>query len=103
MLEGVWAGVPMLCFPLLTDQFTNQQLVVREWRVGVPIGDRGAVFADEVKARIEGVMSVKEGEELWEAVEKARATLKAAMAHGGSSQWSFDDFINELARRCGGY
>ncbi|XP_047045293.1 UDP-glycosyltransferase 86A1-like [Lolium rigidum] len=102
VLESVWAGVPMLCFPLLTDQFTNRRLVVREWRVGVPIGDRGSVFTDEVRARIEGVMSGKEGEELRQAVKKVRATLEAAAAPGGSSQRSFDEFIDELTRRCGG-
>ena len=32
ILESAWAGVPMLCFPLLTDQITNRRLVVREWR-----------------------------------------------------------------------
>ncbi|XBJ07445.1 hypothetical protein VPH35_012964 [Triticum aestivum] len=102
LLESVWSGVPMLCFPLLTHQFTNRRLVVREWHVGVPIGDRGAVFADEVRARIEGVMSGKEGEELREAVKKVRATLEAATAHGGSSQRSFDKFVHELMRCCGG-
>ncbi|KAM0852110.1 hypothetical protein ACQ4PT_051980 [Festuca glaucescens] len=102
MLESVWAGVPMLCFPLLTDQFTNHRLVVREWRVGVSIGDRGAVFTDEVRARIEGVMSGKEGEELQQAVKKVRATLEAAAAPSGSSQRSFDEFVDELTRRCGG-
>ncbi|XP_037483673.1 UDP-glycosyltransferase 86A1-like isoform X2 [Triticum dicoccoides] len=100
VLESVWAGVPMLCFPLLTDQFTNRRLVVREWRVGMPIGDRGAVFADEVRARIEGIMSGKEGEELREAVKNVRATLEAATTHGGSSQQSFDEFVDELTRRC---
>ena len=92
----------MLCFPLLTDQITNRRLVVREWRVGVTIGDRGAVFADEVKARIERVMSGKEGKDLGEAVKKVRATLEAAAAPGGSSQRSFDEFVDELTRRCGG-
>ncbi|VAH01465.1 unnamed protein product [Triticum turgidum subsp. durum] len=100
VLESVWAGVPMLCFPLLTDQFTNRRLVVREWRVGMPIGDRGAVFADEVRARIEGIMSGKEGEKLREAVKNVRATLEAATTHGGSSQQSFDEFVDELTRRC---
>uniref|UniRef100_R7W230 Cytokinin-O-glucosyltransferase 2 n=1 Tax=Aegilops tauschii TaxID=37682 RepID=R7W230_AEGTA len=97
--EGVadasgWRGV--------AGAFTNRRLVVREWRVGVPIGDRGAVFADEVRARIEGVMSGKEGEELREAVKKMRATLEAATSHGGSSQRSFDEFVDELTCRCGG-
>lgn len=43
ILESVWAGVPMLCFPLLTDQITNRRLVAREWRAGVSIGDRKSV------------------------------------------------------------
>ncbi|KAM0886645.1 hypothetical protein ACQ4PT_029553 [Festuca glaucescens] len=101
VLESVWAGVPMLCFPLVSDQPTNRRLVARQWRVGVPIGDRGAVFTDEVRARIEGVMSGKEGEELRQAVKKVRATLEAATAPGGSSQRSFDQFVDELMRRCG--
>uniref|UniRef100_N1R0K8 Cytokinin-O-glucosyltransferase 2 n=1 Tax=Aegilops tauschii TaxID=37682 RepID=N1R0K8_AEGTA len=102
VLESVWSGVPMLCFPLLTDQFTNRRLVVWEWHVGVPIGDRGVVFADEVRVRIEGAMSGKEGEELREAVKKVRAALEAATAHGRSSQRSFDEFVDELMRCCGG-
>ncbi|KAG8088517.1 hypothetical protein GUJ93_ZPchr0010g7792 [Zizania palustris] len=101
ILESVWAGVPMLCFPLLTDQITNRRLVAREWRVGVPIGDRGAVAADEVKARIEEVMRGKEGERLREQVRKIRCTLEAAVAPGGSSQRSFDELVDELMRRCG--
>ncbi|KAI4965311.1 hypothetical protein ZWY2020_054806 [Hordeum vulgare] len=75
VLESVWAGVPMLCFPLLTDQFTNRRLVVREWRVGVPIGDRGKVFADEVAARIQGVISGEEGQ-LRQALKKVRASSR---------------------------
>ncbi|XP_073363762.1 UDP-glycosyltransferase 86A1-like [Aegilops tauschii subsp. strangulata] len=86
----------MLCFPLLTDQVTNRWLIMRKWRVGMPIGYHGAVFANEVRARIEGVMSGKEGKELREAVKKVMATLKVATAHGGSLQQSFDEFNDKL-------
>ncbi|KAG2548812.1 UDP-glycosyltransferase 86A1-like [Panicum virgatum] len=103
VLESVWAGVPMLCFPLLTDQITNRRLVAREWRAGVSIGDRGAVAADEVRARIQGVMGGEEGEKLREQVRKLRATLQAAVAHGGSSRSNFDEFVDVLKRRCGGH
>lgn len=74
---------------------------MREWRVGVPIGDRGKVFADEVAARIQGVISGEEGQQLRQALKKVRAKLKAAVAPGGSSQRSFDDFVDELTGRCG--
>ncbi|KAL6842356.1 hypothetical protein ACP4OV_027783 [Aristida adscensionis] len=103
ILESVWAGVPMLCFPLLTDQFTNRRLVAREWGAGASIGDRGAVQADEVRARIEGVMSGgEEGEKLREHVRMLRATLQGAVAPDGSSTRNFDEFMDELKRRCGG-
>jgi len=102
ILESVWAGVPMLCFPLLTDQITNRRLVAREWRAGVSIGDRGAVRADEVRARIEGLMGGEDGVMLREQVKKLRGTLEAAVAPGGSSRRSFDEFVDELKRRCGG-
>ncbi|CAN6293408.1 unnamed protein product [Urochloa humidicola] len=102
ILESVWAGVPMLCFPVLTDQFTNRRLVAREWRAGVSIGDRGAVEAGEVRARIEGVMGGEEGVKLREQVKELRATLEAAVAPGGSSRGNFDEFVDVLKRRCGG-
>jgi hypothetical protein len=102
ILESVWAGVPMLCFPLLTDQLTNRSLVTREWGAGASIGDRGAVRADEVCTRIEGLMAGgEEGAKLRKQVGKLRDTLQAAVAPGGSSQRNFDEFINELKRRCG--
>jgi hypothetical protein len=102
VLESVWAGVPMLCFPLLTDQLTNRRLVAREWRAGVSVGDRGAVRADEVRARIEAVMGGEDGLKLREQVKKLRGTLEAAVASGGSSRHNFDEFVEELKRRCGG-
>ncbi|KAK3157667.1 hypothetical protein QOZ80_2AG0125830 [Eleusine coracana subsp. coracana] len=103
VLESVWAGVPMLCFPLLTDQFTNRRIVVREWGAGASIGDRGAVRADEVRARIEGLMGDgEEGARLREQVGKRRATLQAAVAPAGSSRRNFDDLVDDLKRRCGG-
>ncbi|KAF8672623.1 hypothetical protein HU200_049314 [Digitaria exilis] len=103
VLESVWAGVPMLCFPLLTDQITNRRLVVREWRAGVSVGDRGAVVADEVRARIEAVMGGgEEGVGVREQVRKLRGTLEAAVAPGGSSRRNFDEFVDVLKRRCGG-
>jgi UDP:flavonoid glycosyltransferase YjiC (YdhE family) len=102
ILESVWAGLPMLCFPLLTDQFTNRMLVAREWGAGVSIGDRGAVRAEEVRTRIEALMADgEEGTKLREQVGKLRNTLQAAVAPDGSSRRNFDEFVDELKLRCG--
>ncbi|KAA8544111.1 hypothetical protein F0562_022123 [Nyssa sinensis] len=34
ILESLWCEVPLMCFPLLTDQFTNRRLVVDDWKIG---------------------------------------------------------------------
>lgn len=33
-LEAVFAGVPMLTFPLFLDQFTNSSQIVEDWKIG---------------------------------------------------------------------
>jgi UDP:flavonoid glycosyltransferase YjiC (YdhE family) len=37
VLEGVTAGVPMLCWPLYTEQKMNKVFIVEEYGVGVEL------------------------------------------------------------------
>ncbi|KAH9316956.1 hypothetical protein KI387_018725, partial [Taxus chinensis] len=39
IMESLWLGVPMLGFPLLTDQYTNCRLIVEEWGVAMRLGE----------------------------------------------------------------
>ncbi|KAK8934940.1 UDP-glycosyltransferase 86A1 [Platanthera zijinensis] len=93
ILESVWSGVPMLCFPLLTDQFTNRRLVVGDWKVAVDLGGgagRMAVRREDVAEKIGRLMRGEEGVMAREEVKKVRNILQGALAGGGSSSRNFD-------------
>ncbi|OEL23227.1 7-deoxyloganetin glucosyltransferase, partial [Dichanthelium oligosanthes] len=62
MLESIYAGVPMLCWPFAADQQTNSRMACTEWRVGVEIGEDPK--REEVEAAIRQVMGGERGDEL---------------------------------------
>ncbi|EPS60356.1 hypothetical protein M569_14447, partial [Genlisea aurea] len=35
VMESIWCGIPMLCYPVEADQPTNKKLVVDDWKVGL--------------------------------------------------------------------
>ncbi|CAA6673375.1 unnamed protein product [Spirodela intermedia] len=88
VLESIWCGVPLLCFPLLTDQFTNRKLVVDEWRIGLE---------EEVARKIGLLMGGGAARDsLDAAMKEARGALAGA---GGSSRRNLDQFILDLKAR----
>ncbi|KAG9441892.1 hypothetical protein H6P81_017746 [Aristolochia fimbriata] len=96
VMESFWCGVPMLCLPLLTDQFTNRKLVVDEWKVGVSVGRPGAVRREAVVEAVGKVMRGKEGKEMRRRIEKRSRVLHEAVADGGSSAKSLERFAHDL-------
>ncbi|KAK8934946.1 UDP-glycosyltransferase 86A1 [Platanthera zijinensis] len=102
ILESVWSGVPMLGFPLLTDQFTNRRLVVGDWKVAVDLGGgpgRMPVTREDVAKKIGWLMRGEEGVRAREEVRKVRGVLQGALARGGSSSRNFDRFVEDLKCR----
>ncbi|KAJ6835180.1 UDP-glycosyltransferase 86A1 [Iris pallida] len=99
ILESVWSGVPLLCFPLLTDQFTNRKLVVKDWRVGIDLGGTGTgVRRGDVKEKIGRLMTGEEGRRMREGVKELRRVLESATSAGGSSVNNFDTFVADLMK-----
>ncbi|XP_078173552.1 UDP-glycosyltransferase 86A1-like [Carex rostrata] len=98
VLESVWCGVPMLCFPLLTDQFTNRKLVVRDWQIGLAMGELNEVAADDVAERVKDLMQGEKGEQARYEIKKVRKILHDAIEIKGSSQKNFDQFILDITK-----
>ncbi|XP_078161908.1 UDP-glycosyltransferase 86A1-like [Carex rostrata] len=96
ILESVWCGVPMLCFPLLTDQFMNMKLVVRDWQIGLAIGELNKVATDDVAGRVKDLMQGKKGEHARYEIKMVRKILQNAIEIKGSSQKNFDQFILDI-------
>ncbi|KAJ3681735.1 hypothetical protein LUZ60_014308 [Juncus effusus] len=98
VLESLLSGVPMLCFPLIFDQFVNRKLVVRDWRVGLSIGELSDVAAVDVAKCVRCLMREKEGEGIRVEMEKLKGLLKSAMEENGSSKRNFDQFVVDLTK-----
>ncbi|XP_026403227.1 UDP-glycosyltransferase 86A2 [Papaver somniferum] len=95
ILESIWCSVPMLCFPLLTDQFTNRKLVVDDWKIGLNIG-RKQITRKEVSEKIIRLMDEKSGYEFRKEIVEVKKALENASKNDVSSEKNLSQFVNEL-------
>ncbi|KAK7819603.1 udp-glycosyltransferase 86a1 [Quercus suber] len=96
ILESIWCSVPLLCFPLLTDQFTNRKLVVDDWRIGLNLCDMRSITREEVARKINRLMSGKLADELRTNIEELKKVLLNSLTTHGSSENNFNQFINDV-------
>lgn len=96
ILESIWCSVPLICFPLLTDQFTNRKLVVDDWKIGINLCDEEPIAMYEISRNINRLMSGKTSDELRNEIKKVRQTLKKALAKDGSSERNYHQFIKDV-------
>nr|AIF79774.1 UDP-glucose-dependent glucosyltransferase UGT703C1 [Crocus sativus] len=107
VLEGVSAGLPMVTWPLFSDQFVNEKLIVDVLRIGVPVGskvnssrekERTFVAGEMVRKAVGEVLS-EDGEEAEERRKRARKAAemsRKAVEEGGSSYNDVSKLIHEL-------
>ncbi|XVF76417.1 hypothetical protein PTKIN_Ptkin13bG0264600 [Pterospermum kingtungense] len=96
ILESVWCTVPLICFPLLTDQFTNRKLVVDDWKIGLNLSDDRKIKKDEVAEKIHRVMGGKTADELRKYMMEVKKKLEGALSSVGSSEKNFNKFIADV-------
>ncbi|KAF3440657.1 hypothetical protein FNV43_RR18941 [Rhamnella rubrinervis] len=96
ILESIWCKIPLLAYPLLTDQFTNRKLVVDDWKIGVNLIDSKPINRKEIAEKINRVMSGKLGDELKKNIMEARNCVENALGHGGSSETMFSRFLSDV-------
>ncbi|TVU35188.1 hypothetical protein EJB05_17065, partial [Eragrostis curvula] len=99
-LEGVAAGVPLLCWPQFAEQSLNKVLIVEEMKVGVVVegyDEEIVVCAEEVEAKVRLVMESEEGERLRERLTLAKEKAEEVLMDGGPSRLAFDEFLKDLA------
>ncbi|KAL5546132.1 hypothetical protein UlMin_005819 [Ulmus minor] len=96
ILESLWFGVPLLCFPLVGDQPTNRKLVVDDWRVGINLCDQKPLKRSEVAKKINHLMNGKSAEELRKEAMKIRQTIRNALENDGISEKNLCQFVDDL-------
>nr|CAB3465251.1 unnamed protein product [Digitaria exilis] len=99
VLEGVTAGVPMLCWPLYAEQKMNKVVMVEEAGIGVEVvgWQQGLVSSEELEAKVRLMMESQEGERLRARVTAHKEAAAMAWKDGGSSRAAFGKFLSDAA------
>ncbi|KAF8751367.1 hypothetical protein HU200_012038 [Digitaria exilis] len=98
MMEGVIAGVPMLCWPLYAEQKMNKVFMTEDMGIGMEIEGYMTGFnkADEVEAKLRLVIESKEGRKLKARVAARKKEAEVALEAGGSSHVAFLQFLLDV-------
>ncbi|KAL5707438.1 7-deoxyloganetin glucosyltransferase [Ranunculus cassubicifolius] len=101
-LEGVYSGVPMLTFPIFSDQITNSKLIVDDWKVGMRVK---SVARDMVVGRKEICKIVKRfmginGDhgrgEMRRNASELKDTCRRALSKNGSLEANLEAFARDF-------
>uniref|UniRef100_A0A7C9CMD7 Uncharacterized protein n=1 Tax=Opuntia streptacantha TaxID=393608 RepID=A0A7C9CMD7_OPUST len=105
VIESIFAGVPMITFPLFIDQKPNSKLVVEDWGVGrrgkskAEVFVRGSVVGRDRIAQIVRMFMDLESDDrknLEGRCREVREMVRAAVLKGGSAQVGFDAFLANI-------
>ncbi|GMQ11052.1 hypothetical protein CsSME_00053820 [Camellia sinensis var. sinensis] len=98
VIEGIFAGVPMLAWPMGADQFTNATLLVDELRVATRVceGAEAIPNSDELARSLAEAVG-ENRVEMSRAKELREAALKAIKEEGGTSSMDLDDSISRIS------
>ncbi|XP_058773233.1 7-deoxyloganetin glucosyltransferase-like isoform X2 [Vicia villosa] len=92
--ESVCAGVPMLCWPFLTDQPPNSRLICNEWEIGIEIVTN--VKREEVEKLVNELMVGEKGKEMRKRAMELKKKVEEETRPGGSSYINLDQVIKEI-------
>ncbi|KAJ6751021.1 hypothetical protein OIU85_001546 [Salix viminalis] len=102
-LEAVFAGVPMLTFPLFLDQDPNSKQILEDWRIGREVRRGGTeenlLTRQEIAKLVQKFMDLEsnEGEEMRRRARELGNICQQAIAEGGSSTTNLDAFIRDIS------
>nr|XP_023887176.1 UDP-glycosyltransferase 87A1-like [Quercus suber] len=99
-LEAVFAGVPMLTFPIFWDQVPISKRIVEDWKIGWKVKkDVGVVTRGEISELVKSFMENKSDEmnAMRQRAKELQKSSRRAIAKGGSSDANLDTFIKNIS------
>ncbi|KAM7526413.1 hypothetical protein LguiA_016315 [Lonicera macranthoides] len=92
-LEGISAGVPMICWPQLGDQPVNGRCVSEMWRIGIDM--KGPCDRWRIEKMVRDVMEDRKGE-IIKSTAKNALMARDSVTEGGSSFRSIEKLIEDI-------
>lgn len=94
-LEGISAGVPMICWPQLGDQPVNSRCVSEMWRIGIDM--KGPCDRWRIEKMVRDVMEdrIRKGE-IIKSTAKNAVMARDSVGEGGSSFRSIEKLIEDI-------
>ncbi|GAB4860250.1 hypothetical protein Ancab_011730 [Ancistrocladus abbreviatus] len=99
--EGVFAGVPMLTFPIFWDQVPNSKMIVDDWKIGWRVREKAEILVTrkEIAEIVRKFMDLesKERKEMVKRAKRMQEMCRAAIADGGSAASNLNAFFQEIS------
>jgi UDP:flavonoid glycosyltransferase YjiC (YdhE family) len=93
-LEGMCAGVPMICRPCFGDQMGNTRHLEHVWQAGLTL--EGELERGKVEATIRRLMQSEDGEEMRRRARELRNRAAESMAPDGSTYVNVDKLVSHI-------
>ncbi|KAL1322803.1 hypothetical protein AAHE18_14G223600 [Arachis hypogaea] len=92
-IEGVYSGVPFLCWPFFIDQFWNESYICDIWKVGLGLkkDDNGFISKEEISKK---VLQLLGDEGIRERSLKLKEVSRNNLAEGGQSTKNLENFVH---------
>ncbi|KAL7194425.1 hypothetical protein ACSBR1_034776 [Camellia fascicularis] len=102
-LESITMGVPIVAWPMHSDQPKNAFLVTDILKVGLVVKQwadlqEGVVASSTIAEAVKKLMASKEGEEMRKRAEELGGATRKAVEEGGVSRMELDSFIAHITR-----
>ncbi|XP_062117849.1 zeatin O-xylosyltransferase-like [Humulus lupulus] len=101
-MESMSLGVPLIAWPMHSDQPMNAAFVTEFVKVGLAVGEwekrEELVSSSTIEKVVKKLMSSDEGDEIRKRTEKLGDELRKTTAEGGVSRLELDSFISHITR-----
>lgn len=101
-MESISNGVPILAWPMHSDQPMNVVLVTQIWRVGLVIKEwserEELVSSSKIEKFVKILMVSEEGDEIRKRANELGGTIRQSKDEGGVSRMEMDSLIAHISR-----
>ncbi|KAL3632492.1 hypothetical protein CASFOL_025476 [Castilleja foliolosa] len=102
-MESISMGVPIIAWPMHSDQPKNAFLMTEVLKIGIQIKDwarhNEIISSDEVKKSVRRLMALEEGDEVRKKATKIGGAVRESLMEGGVTSKEMDSFIARISRQ----